>query len=515
MDKKQKKIFLTLLALSMALFIILVPLNAGGAESADMLKTVAVDHAAQYAYVVKMLPQTNSVIEILKKSLFYEHYIYGFPFYGLSALSVFPVRLSTGAAFSEQVQLNVLILRQMISVLPMLAAILIMVYLQTRFRSWWKALGLFVFLAIIPGLARNNIRFWHPDALALFFSILALYFLDRDQFRFSGYFYLAAICCGLTIGTKLYGVFFFLAIAVYLAWGWKRRAISWKRMIMVGVFFVLIMTATVFLSNPAMLFSDARTSMMNIQQTQSYYVLHGWNDGVTYRTGLVDWIPVWEDRFGSVWFIGLAVLSLLVLCWKSSSRKLGILIFTWIVPYSIYLIGWVAIKPFHYWFPVMLPLLSCVIALPETGFELLQSRWKKTGILSLASAAAFTAVIVLAILFQAGTYIRQDFSMVQSLQRKVDLYAACNSRPLNQRDGKPAALAAGNWYQVITYDLTTDPPTYAYDFLTGPGEVVGDSQKGRQAWKCNSQERAQFHAEWEAKEFGYDHPTYLITGPGK
>lgn len=515
MDKKQKKIFLTLLALSMALFIILVPLNAGGAESADMLKTVAVDHAAQYAYVVKMLPQTNSVIEILKKSLFYEHYIYGFPFYGLSALSVFPVRLSTGAAFPEQVQLNILILRQVVSVLPMLASILIMVYLQTRFRSWWKALGLFVFLAIIPGLARNNIRFWHPDALALFFSILALYFLDRDQFRFGRHFYLAAVCCGLTIGTKLYGVFFCLAIAVYLIWGWTRRAISLKRMILAGVLFILIMTAAVFLSNPAMFFADVRANLFDIQQTQNYHVLNGWDNGVIYRTGLTAWFPVWMDYYGFIWFIGLAVLSLLVLCWKSSSRKLGILILAWIVPYSIYLIGWVAIKPFHYWFPVMLPLLSCVVALPETGFELLQSRWKKTGILSLTSAAAFTAVITLAILFQAGTYIRQDISMVQALQRKVDLYAACNSKPLNQLDGKPVALAAGYWYQVITYDLTTDPPTYAYDIQTGPGEVAGDSQKGRQAWKCNSQEKALFHAEWEAKEFRSDHPSYLITGPGE
>jgi len=63
-----------------------------------------------------------------------------------------PLRLILGAGWEAHTPVIVLILRQMINVLPMLAAIWILVWLQTRFKSTLKSISLFLFLAAIPGV---------------------------------------------------------------------------------------------------------------------------------------------------------------------------------------------------------------------------------------------------------------------------------------------------------------------------------------------------------------------------
>ncbi len=52
-------------------------------------------------------------------------------------------------------------------------------------------------------------------------------------------------------------------------------------------------------------------------------------------------------------------------------RLLYLLILTWVVPYSIYLLYFVAVKPDHYWLPVLIPLFSCAFAI----FDLIPASW--------------------------------------------------------------------------------------------------------------------------------------------
>jgi len=56
-------------------------------------------------------------------------------------LSLLPLRLAEGSSFFNNVQTNLLVLRQVISVLPMILVAALLVYMQTRFRRpcWQSA----------------------------------------------------------------------------------------------------------------------------------------------------------------------------------------------------------------------------------------------------------------------------------------------------------------------------------------------------------------------------------------
>ena len=58
------------------------------------------------------------------------------------------------------------------------------------------------------------------------------------------------------------------------------------------------------------------------------------------------------------------ILSLLSGCIWGPNRLLNRLILLWILPFSIYLFYFVAVKPDHYWLPVMLPLYSAALNIP-------------------------------------------------------------------------------------------------------------------------------------------------------
>ncbi len=101
--------------------------------------------------MIRILTPGKTFNETRANLFLYEDYHYGYPFYALSALALLPVRLIYGAGFTEHMQLNLLILRQVISLLPMVIAAGVLVYLQTRFLSPWKSLVLFIFLLTIRG----------------------------------------------------------------------------------------------------------------------------------------------------------------------------------------------------------------------------------------------------------------------------------------------------------------------------------------------------------------------------
>jgi len=77
----------------------------------------------------------------------YQHYYYGFPYYFYAAvIALLPVKLLAGLG---SVSLNMLALRQIVSTLPMIAAIIVLVYLQTGFESKLKSILLFLLLCFL------------------------------------------------------------------------------------------------------------------------------------------------------------------------------------------------------------------------------------------------------------------------------------------------------------------------------------------------------------------------------
>jgi 4-amino-4-deoxy-L-arabinose transferase-like glycosyltransferase len=158
-------------------------------------------------------------------------------------------------------------LRQLINVLPMLAAVLLLVYTWTRFKSVWRALGLFVLLLAVPAVVDNNL-WWHPDSLGMLFVALVFFFLDRDNLRFGRNFILAAAFCGVAVGTKYLGVFFVFAIPLYLVWGSLTHKIHWKRSLGLGALFVGVMAAAVVVSNPLLLLPQERAELISTQVWQ-------------------------------------------------------------------------------------------------------------------------------------------------------------------------------------------------------------------------------------------------------
>lgn len=116
------------------------------------------------------------------------------------------------------------VLRQL-SVLFMLIAILLLIWLWTEFKSPFRAIFLFVFLGSIPAIVKNNL--WlHPDSLVTLFIVLTIVGLVKDNLQFGKWFYLAAVFCGLATGTKILGLFFLpITLPAYLGAGWMHQRI--------------------------------------------------------------------------------------------------------------------------------------------------------------------------------------------------------------------------------------------------------------------------------------------------
>ena len=77
-----------------------------------------------------------------------------------------------------------------------------------------------------------------------------------------------------------------------------------------------------------------------------------------YNKGPQWWVSTLEKWYGSPLFLTFLFASAAAGCLWGERRLLNLLILTWVVPYSIYLFYFVAVKPDHYWLPVMLPLFS-------------------------------------------------------------------------------------------------------------------------------------------------------------
>ena len=158
-----------------------------------------------------MIAPASTVNLALRHFIFYDYYYYGFPYFAISALFVLPLQWLGRLG---DMPLVMLILRQFVSVLPLLAALLLLVYMQDGFRSY-RSPVLFIFLLSVPAGVENN-SWWHPDGLTFLLVVLTIFFLKRDNLRFGKYFLLAAAMSGVATATKLIGLHFFLAVGLTL-----------------------------------------------------------------------------------------------------------------------------------------------------------------------------------------------------------------------------------------------------------------------------------------------------------
>ena len=130
LNTEQKRTLLILVIIGVLYFCALIPANLTGAETADMLDVFEVDEYAQYPHLIRMLTPSDSLYQTLRNFFIYLHYYYGYPFYFWSAIFVLPLKLIPGV-FPDNTRVIVCVLRQCISVLPMILSAGLLVWIAT------------------------------------------------------------------------------------------------------------------------------------------------------------------------------------------------------------------------------------------------------------------------------------------------------------------------------------------------------------------------------------------------
>src|ERR1700690_3947007 len=332
MTRKKSFIFLILLLIGALYFFVFWFPNATGAHDLNMTYIFNSDEPAQYPAVIRMLTLAPSLSQSLYLFFSYQIFFYGFPYYFYSAVIVLlPLKLIFGLS---NLQLNMLVLRQFVSVLPMIAAIMILVYLQTKFESYLKSISLFLLLLFIPEIVFNDMWF-HPESLEFLFLVLTFFFLVRDDLKFGKNFYLAALLCGLAVATKQVGLFFFLAIPLYIFLGWRQKNIDTRQSIIVAVSFVAIMVAVFVLTNPFLFWESQRKLALQTQIRLHQHMASGFV--VAYQNSALDWLRVVTEEYSTLPFLLLALVAAIIGSIKGERRLLNSLILAWAVPFAIYI----------------------------------------------------------------------------------------------------------------------------------------------------------------------------------
>jgi hypothetical protein len=397
MTSVQKRIFGLLLFIAAVAFVVFALPNAVASLNLSMVQVFQPDEAAPLPYVFQMIAHTPSLSQALRQFIFYNYYYYGFPFFAASALLLLPLQWLGRLG---DMPLVMLVLRQFISVLPMLAALLVLVYMQDGFRTY-RSPVLFAFLLVVPAVLQNN-SWYHPDGITFLLVVLTIYFLKRDNLRFGWNFVLAALMSGVATATKLIGVYFFLAVGLTLLLGLVLKKASWKKLLGMAAAFILVMGLAYLIANPFLFSHWARTAYQYIEYKQGGLLENGY--GVFYAKGLLVAWPDVHNSFGELLFLLIALGAAIWGAWRGPQRLLNGLILAWFLPISVTVFFLTHFK-FQYWMPVALPLISClVILLPE--------KWKtdKSGHLAWFARLA----LLLALLVQFGLFVRSDVQAFNS-----------------------------------------------------------------------------------------------------
>lgn len=403
----QRKTWLVITILALIYFGLMILPNATGAKNLNMVAIFEKDEFAQYEHVIRMLTPGNSLYDTIRHFVVYLHYFYGYPFYLFSALALFPYRIIAGADWVANTEIIMLILRQLVSVLPMIVAIALMVKIQTKRKPGYLIVGLFVFLLAIPAVIANNF-WWHPDSLAVLLIVLIFYFLNEDRLDFGRLFFLAAFTCGIAFSVKYSGAFFVLVIPTYLLAGVITKKINWQRALLLSLAFVIMMFLGLVLSNPLLLLPMERQEIIATQQLQFLQT----------RTGYYSINPDWNltreklDRivwpyYGQWFTLLLMLIGIIKGIISERNRLINLMILMYFVPY-FFTVGTSSIRPL-YFLPMIIPLASGLVHL----FPDLAKASEKS---QLGKSNTFISLgLLIIILVQFVLYLHQDIQFYRDI----------------------------------------------------------------------------------------------------
>ncbi|MBW6467102.1 MAG: hypothetical protein K0B06_11405 [Brevefilum sp.] len=358
MDKRPNWIQITLIAVSIAFFILISIPNAKASENIAMVSMFEPDEGVLIPVIQGMITPKDTIKDNIYYFFLYGFYDYGFPFFAPSALVSLPLQWLNQI---DNIPILMLTLRQLISVLPMLLSVLLLVYLHDRFRTI-RSILLTIFLLLMPAVIRNGF-WWKPDGIVLLLSVIVLYFLYTDQHQLGWRFLAAAFFCGVLTATKLVGAYFFLAVGLAIIWGLVKKDVTWKKAIVRSMAFIGIMAITFVLSNPFLLHGLHRTWYINIFRKNADVLSFGY--GIIYDRGLRASWPLMRQYYGEAIFI---IVTLGITIWniiKQETRFLHALTLAWFVPLTISVITFSHFK-YQYWLPVAIPLFcNWVTFLPQ------------------------------------------------------------------------------------------------------------------------------------------------------
>lgn len=397
MSPIQKRYVFILLILNIIFFLIFIPSNSAASEDIEMIGIFEPDEAVPLPYVFNMIRPETNLKNALINFAFYKYYFYGFPYFAYSALLLLPLSIAGRLA---ELPLVMLILRQMVSVLPLLLVIDLLVFMQTRFKDY-RSVILFILLVSIPAVFKNNL-WWHPDGLAILFNMLAIFFLHKDNLQFKRGFYLAAAMCGISAGTKGICFYLFLTIFVYLLMGYFTRKIPIRKLILSATCLIAVMAASYLLVNPTLIYASVRRDYFKVMGEQVQFLSQGYD--IAYPKGLKVVIPQLKVDYASIPFLATLFYLNIQGMLKGKKRLLNIIIFTWAIPLTIQICFLIHYK-FQYWLPVALPLFSTVAnLLPEKIEKKKVKKMPKTILLVAIFCGGF-------LLYQIAANIQQDIQI--------------------------------------------------------------------------------------------------------
>jgi hypothetical protein len=352
----QRKVFILLVLTGLLYFLAFIPLNLRTDQAGQFITNP--DELVLYPDVVKPLIAQPSFEATVHNVIEGWGWQYGYPFMTVSAAVLLIPRLVFGNDFASHMQLNLFLLRQFVNLLPMELALLLGVYLATRFKSAWRSAGLFGFLLLVPGIVKFSIDYWHPDALIVLCCMLTIYFLQRDGLRFGQNFYLAAVFCGLAAAIKLWGLFFVVTIAGYLLAGLIQKKLTFRNFLLTGGLFILAMFGTIIFTSPSLMAPYiAKVAFRDwLPRQTSLLQGPGENTGGIYDTGLLNWLTYFGYHYMKGYFFFFAALALAAGSLLGSRKYLNRVLLAWIAPTVFFLAYVVAMKNFQYMLPVVLPL---------------------------------------------------------------------------------------------------------------------------------------------------------------
>jgi hypothetical protein len=362
----QQKTFVVLALMSLVYFIGFMPSNYK-LDSEGRFYTHS-DEAIIYPDVARVLVWQGNFSDMVHVVVESWPWWYGYPYLPISAAVLLIPRLVLGNDFAGNIHLNIFLLRQFVSVLPMLLSIMLLIYLANWYKSLWQSVAVFVFLAFVPGVVKFNYRFWHPDSIIILLILLTLFFLNKDRLKFGRMFFLAAVTCGLATAIKLWGLFFVLAIGGYLLAGVLQKKISYKTALISGLGFILVMMGTIVITSPGLLAPYIRNGALQGWATQQNSLLHGYNEPDStgaYATGMINWLKYFGYYFMKPFFFFFAVIALLLGSLWGSRKTLSRLVLAWSVVVAIFLFNFSAMKAFQYMLPLMLPLFLGALLFPS------------------------------------------------------------------------------------------------------------------------------------------------------